>query len=54
MSDLQTIAALSIVALAVLIFAYNMLKKKSGACGGGCSCSVKPKEKISISESDSH
>ncbi|MEZ7969468.1 MAG: FeoB-associated Cys-rich membrane protein [Rubritalea sp.] len=46
MSDPQTIAALSIVALTVLIFCYKMLKRKSGSCGGGCSCSVKPKNKV--------
>ena len=43
MNDPQTIAALGIVALTVFVFGYKILKKKDGSCGGGCSCSVKPK-----------
>ncbi len=43
MKDIQSIAALSIVAITVLVFAYNILKRPSKNCGGGCSCSVKPK-----------
>jgi len=47
MRDPQTIAALAIVALTLGIFIYRIFfkKNKSGGCGGGCDCPVKPKAK---------
>jgi len=43
MNDPQSIAALVIVGLTLAIFAYKLLSKKSGSCGGGCACTMKPK-----------
>jgi hypothetical protein len=46
--DLQTLAALGIVAIAAgLLVRSVMVKRKTPGCGGGCGCpSVKIKERL--------
>ncbi|ATC64034.1 hypothetical protein CMV30_08775 [Nibricoccus aquaticus] len=42
--EIQTIAALAVVAVTVALLARSLLKKKSApGCGGGCGC---PSEKM--------
>jgi hypothetical protein len=36
--EIQTIAALLVVAVSVALLARSLLKKKAPGCGGGCGC----------------
>lgn len=37
----QTITALGIVALTVVVFVWKLTRKKAGGCGSGCGCEAR-------------
>ncbi|MFT5411185.1 MAG: hypothetical protein ACI8XO_003966 [Verrucomicrobiales bacterium] len=43
-TDWQTPAALAVVALTLILFAFRIVRqrKNKGGCGGGCDCPAKP------------
>lgn len=46
MDDPQSAAAVAVVGITIAMFTYRMVRKKSGVCGGGCACSMKPKHDL--------
>lgn len=43
--DVQSIAALAVVALTIAAFVWRAFRRKKTGCGGGCGCPVKPNQK---------